>query len=435
MSRPLEEGKLLYCFPFNGHTFIDLVAWSGLFSTGTVIAQQSLQVLLQDIQTYRVAEGKARAQGKTEKSPALLKALSESRAQISMTLATRGDLQAGVESASGWEPLKSTRRDGLPASGGSTRGRWERGWLKKLRSSSARPRRSQRVASGSVSNPPGAAQVWREGVLQFYLQTHPLRDQLKLSDLSAHPSWPNHRQPPTAVEDGATNTLPPHQDWMDDDCAVTLAIGVATTGQVDRVVAYVHRAMVSFASTMPPALQAASVNCVSLAALVKRGVADEVFIDLKRAEDLRVMGKLPSQDTTSALRDAVSDQPTLRYDKADALKGMTRFNLVMDAIQAPADLRSCVSEYTEFFGRVGSDDREAVQETFGDTWDERRAMACKVLAAVTVVRCLMDFLRRKGKVVCDHSIPHSLWFLERSAQGPFLVIQALIKRWRKRADQ
>jgi hypothetical protein len=271
---------------------------------------------------------------------------------------------------------------------------------------------------------------WCEVVSEYYAETHPSRSRPTLATLDSIGEGRPASQP------NAANLLPPHLDGLDDDEAMTVAVAAPVrNGIVNRSVAYLHRAMRRWSTTLPPELHTKSMDCTSLSALVKLGKAAELFIALPDAESLRLANKLPPQDSTSALRDRVSDQPTLRFDKANAGIGSSRFNTVMDAIQAPSELRSCISEHVAFFSSRHSDDRHALEQQFGESPEERRQVATKVLAAVAITRCLMDFLRRKGTVVCPDSIPHSLWFLERSAQGPFLVIKALLRRWRKRGDR
>lgn len=441
IARPLEKGKLLYCFPFEGLTFVDLVCWSGPHTRGRASALKSLTRLFDAIREYRDIESRCRKQGKkASMSRKLARSIQISQAQIKATLDLHGDLAAGVEATNEWTPSEAVSPSPPLASTTRVTHKWHRGWLLRQLSMGTRTRRSLATAGSDHITPEafrrGRRRSWRansrwcEVVHQYYVETHPSQSRPTLAALDSL-----SEDMPTA-QPNAANLLPPHQDHLDDDQSMTVAVAAPVrNGIVNRCVAYLHRAMRRWSTTLPPEVHIKSMACTSLSALVKLGKAEDLFIDLSRAESLRAANKLPPQDSTSALRDCVSDQPKLRYDKANTGVGSSRFQTLMDAIEAPSELRTCISEHVAFFSSRHSDDKHALEEQYGESPEERRQAACKVLAAVAVTRCLVDFLRRKGTMVCPDSMPHSLWFLERSAQGPFLVIKALLRRWRKRGDR
>ena len=102
MSRPLEPGKILYCFPCSLGDFVDLVTWAGL--GGCEEASPSLAKLFDAIWNLRQA---VTSRSKSKGRQGIIDAATR---VVQHILETNGDAHAGYASAGASAPLRTTAR-------------------------------------------------------------------------------------------------------------------------------------------------------------------------------------------------------------------------------------------------------------------------------------------------------------------------------------
>ena len=411
MSRPVEKGKVLYCFtnPSDaGDRFIDLISWS----SGAVSPIAELITKIQEYRKAAIAERRKQKQGYSRVTTA----------EILEVLQSRGDMIRGYAAAKITQlvrkvPKKHPREVPKP--------KWA---LRSHRSTSEAGVEDLRI-SGVIQ---GSA-LWCNRVNKWYAITRPPVVQPLFDSLDAAQDIGPMRSESTDAAEKASNRLLPHFDQMDDTKVLTLGTGSELDGQVSRCVAYCHQQLSRFARSLPESISNVSnrYGCRTVERLIAVGIRCGTIIDLNQAEQLRSAHKLVAQPTTSAYRDAVADQPSSRWNLVNSEKGVCRLMTVMDGIEAPLHMRECVERYVRHFSKPQSQDVAECHKTFGATAEARCACMVTTLAATAVIRCLMDFRRRKGHIVCKDAMPHALWFLERASQGSFVAIQVLLRRWRK----
>lgn len=444
MSRPLEQGKVLYCLGQpDGREFIELVAWAGIGACDDD-AKKKLVLLLDAVVVLREVTTR-RVQSKSVQQK-----VAKQVAAIESLLRNNGDFAAGcaaakrapdssVTAVSPKYPSIGAQSDHHTPTGkkrvACTDPQWNGArWMEAGWDPSSTPRIKTRLqtkrscASAHTGRLQLGSPAWRERLDWYYKSNrgwivHPRFEEL--AAMAEAGSKPNKK---VLI---SFNRLGPHFDGLNHPKEMTAAVGGEANGAVNRVVAYVHTTTSDFACSVPDSITRAD-DIRSYTELVAALQNFGSLLTLKDAEVLRAAKKLKPQPTTSALRDAKADKSSReRWLHARSDVGEARRTKLFSALEVPASVRSLLESRINHFSSRASVGPNAFH-VFGESIAERKRAMQNAYAALALLRCLIDFKRRRtNKIACEAAVPHTLWFLERSCQGPFVVVRTLIRRWRR----